>query len=219
MVLKEYVLIWLAGYSPAVLGDISTGKSTLIRYLYYGELIKKPTKTTNEETHPPYIHKIEYETRDGKACRKDIRLRKITDYGGERHTYQNKKVLFWKSNLALYLIRSDLFVRSDLSDALRTGDQEKAKRTISVDFQHMKSWISKFRPTPQLFVVGNYFGDENECRIFTDPQGKSRYEGRFADVVQNLNTQSGTLPISRTIAGSLATEELAKQLIRDIFGG
>ncbi|MBR8840687.1 MAG: hypothetical protein DSM106950_43615 [Stigonema ocellatum SAG 48.90 = DSM 106950] len=219
------------GVTLGILGIDNSGKSVLCDFILTQDLkhgVYTSTSTRNEI-------KIVQIRKDKKT----IRLKHIFDVGGQTDLYNLKKSTFTSSDYIIYVLRSDLIINEEkfVSQCSSQQEQEElneAKRrhrnALAADFEQFKYWRQNIpfweqKKPSQIIVVGNHFGitdeqdniDENSVPSFLDKKTKSLYTRNFRKCCEEITSYSDEKVKIKWVAGSLASSELAKQLVLDII--
>lgn len=189
----------LKGKKIAVLGARAVGKTTLLKYMEKGILIEKYKQT---------LDKQEIERTRIKLGDLDIRLKKTDDVSGDKAAYGVWKKLFEESDLVLYIIRTDMLLKHDLSTEIRAED----------DLRQIQGWIKECDSKKQFFIVGNHWDSDPDFKNLT-PDQMGNYVDCFRSlpVVKRMTQLAGGAATVKVALGSLATERDSDTLITAIF--
>jgi GTPase SAR1 family protein len=193
---RDDLFITINGKKIAVLGARNTGKTTLFNYITTGTLTEKYNQTVIPE---------ETKKRRFKLHGRDIKIKKSRDVGGSKDDYRQWKAQLVESDLVFYLVRADKLFNKDL-------DMEKR---IEDDLHQIRLWIQESKSPPVVLIIGTHCDlDPNFKSIESNNRGD--YVDRFKQLpsVRNMTLLASD---ARMVLGSLKNEQLADDLISQIF--
>ena len=148
----ENITYALKGKKIAVLGARAVGKTTLLKYMEKDILIERYKQTLDKQK----IERIKLEELD-------IMLKKTDDVSGDKAAYGAWKKLFEEADLVLYIIRTDMLLKHDLTTEKRVED----------DLRQVEGWIRECdpkNPKKQFFIVGNHWDSDPDFKNLTPDQ-------------------------------------------------
>ena len=167
----DKIFIALKGKKLAVLGEKMTGKTSLIKFLTTGSILREydPTDYAREVTSG---HRFQL----GEL---DLAIKNLKDVPGGRDKYRSWQSVFNDADIVLYLLRVDKLMAGDKSTEGRVRD----------DMGQIKRWRQNNSKRFPLFIIGTH------CDL-TDPDittlRRRDQRGDYEDKVHQL-------PIFRTI--------------------
>ncbi|CAD5923829.1 hypothetical protein L2E69_18085 [Planktothrix agardhii 1806] len=197
----ENIVYSLKGKKIAVLGAKRVGKTTLLKYMEKGILIERYEQTRNKD---------EIERTRIKLGDLDILIKKTDDVSGDEGTYGVWGKLFKEADLVLYIVRTDRLLAQDSATEKRSQN----------DLEQIKIWIKELGATErkQFFIVGNHWDSDARFKNLTpDTIGDYQHEFTSLPIVKKITQLAGGAAKVKVALGSLANEQDADNLIKEIF--
>jgi GTPase SAR1 family protein len=197
----ETIVYSLKGKKIAVLGARRVGKTTLLKYMEKGILIERYKQTRNKD---------EIERTRIKLGDLDILIKKTDDVSGDEGTYGVWGKLFKEADLVLYIVRTDRLLAQDSATEKRSQN----------DLEQIKIWIKELGATErkQFFIVGNHWDSDARFKNLTpDTIGDYQHEFTSLPIVKKITQLAGGAAKVKVALGSLANEQDADNLIKEIF--
>ena len=195
----ENVMYALKGKKIAVLGARAVGKTTLLKYMEKRILIERYKQT---------LDKQEIERTRIELGGLDIILKKTDDVSGDKAAYGAWKKLFEEADLVLYIIRTDMLLKHDLT----------TEKRVENDLKQVQGWIKECDLKKQFFIVGNHWDSDPDFKNLTpDQMGNYVDIFRSLPVVKKMTQLAGGAATVKVALGSLATERDSDALITNIF--
>lgn len=197
----EDIFYSLQGKKIAVLGARTVGKTTLLKYMEKGILIERYKQTRD---------KNEIERTRIKLGDLDILIKKTDDVSGGEKAYGFWEKLFKEADLVLYIVRTDRLLDQD------SGTEKRSEN----DLKHIQNWIKELGATErkQFFIVGNHWDSDARFKNLT-PDTIGNYQDEFTSlpIVRKITLLAGGAAKVKVALGSLANEQDADNLIKEIF--
>ena len=195
----ENITYALQGKNIAVLGARAVGKTTLLKYMEKGILIERYKQTVDKQA----IERKHIQLGD-----LDIRINKTADVSGDKAAYGVWKKLFEDADVVLYIVRTDMLLKHDLSAEKRAED----------DLKQIQGWIKECKSNKQFFIVGNHWDSDPDFKNLV-PSQIGDYVDRFRalPVVKKMTQLAGGAATVKFALGSLATENDSETLIATVF--
>jgi energy-coupling factor transporter ATP-binding protein EcfA2 len=197
----ENIVYSLKGKKIAVLGARRVGKTTLLKYMEKGILIERYNQTVNKED----IQRTRIKLGD-----LDILIKKTEDVSSSEIAYFYWKKLFEEADLVLYIVRTDRLLDKDSGTEKRTEN----------DLKQIQNWIKELGATErkQFFIVGNHWNSDPRFKNLTrDTIGDYQNEFTSLPIVKKITQLAGGAAKVKVALGSLANEQDADNLIKEIF--
>ena len=125
----------MKGKSVAVLGERSSGKTTLAEFLSSGEIHEKYEQTLQEST---------LTGRTMKLGDLELEIQDINDVPGDKDFYNYWKTACLRSDFIFYLARADKVLSSS-----------KTRDRIFNDIRHIKDWLVE-HPEKRMVFIGTH---------------------------------------------------------------
>lgn len=132
----ENILILLKGKNVAILGAHETGKTTLHKFLRYGEIVfeHNPTKKKKVKGKRFQLNDLELILKEG------------TDIGGVNDYLKDWKEIVSTSEICFYLFDANKVYNSDFEYIDK----------ISTHLSHISGWIKEFKISPKFYIIGTF---------------------------------------------------------------
>lgn len=169
-----------------------------------------PVLKVTEERYKQTLDKQEIQGKRIQLGDLDIRLKKTDDISGDKSAYGVWKKLFDEADLVLYIVRTDMLLKYDSNTEKRTED----------DLKQVHSWLKEcnYKKQKQFFIVGNHWNSDPVFDNLTPDQiGNYVDKFRTLPVVKKMTQLAGGGAKVKVALGSLATENHAETLIKEIF--
>lgn len=193
--------IFFRGYKLGFIGEIQSGKTTLIDYIYQGKYDLSFRPTQKDRPLKGCLLKINNS--------KVIKLKEILDLGGEDRFLSKQKKSYKRANIVIYIIRSDVLIGN-------SNYKDELEGKIKDHYRLMSSWFNILGQKPKLIVVANYFYKTQDAKRSShlDPTFKAEFEKKIMDIA----SQSKNITVEEIVHGSMSTQILIKELVNNIFG-
>jgi GTPase SAR1 family protein len=186
----------LSGKVVTVIGERSSGKTTLATFLSSGEIPEEYEQTLAEKKFPGRTLKLS-----------DLKLtiNEITDLPGSKDFYNKWKAAVTKSHLVYYLARADWIM-----------DKTETRKRVLADVKHLIGWLSE-SPGKTIFFVGTH------CDLIPDytkltPANMGDFQDTF---FKNEEMKEVALLLCNVdaamILGSLVTERDIQRVVHQSF--
>ena len=197
----DKIFIALKGKKLAVLGEKRAGKTSLIKFLTTGSILRKykPTDFAREVTSGHRFQLREL----------DLAIKNLKDVPGGQDKYRSWQSVFNDADIVLYLLRVDKLMAGDKSTEVRVRD----------DMGQIKRWRqNNFKRFP-LFIIGTHcdLTDPDITTLQTDQIGDYQDKVRQLPIFRTIERLGGGRGKVTLICGSLKLEATTELLVYCLF--
>jgi GTPase SAR1 family protein len=190
--IKEY----FTGKDVVILGESRVGKTTLHRYLRYGELVKEHIGTNRVEN----VKKNVYELKGLK-----LKIAEGTDVPGQKDFQYEWKPLFVNGDICFYLFNS-FEVSQNYNDTIKE---------INSSLYHIGNWKKEAKKGMRVILIGTHMDKINNIGDYN----KSNIQELHKDLRKKLDTGliAGDIKASEFFLGNLFEKEEREVLMSEIL--
>ena len=194
------VLEYLKWKKFAVLGERSTGKTTLINFLTKGTLSKEYIQTLSPE---------KTEANNFRLEDLELKIKESIDVPGSADFYGDWEKIVQDADIVLYLLRSD---------KLMAGNKHIEER-VKRDMGQIGRWLKKDSQDFPLFIIGTHcdLTDPDLTQLPENERGDYEDKLRGMSIFQEIARRGGGGRRVRFLFGSLKSKNTTELLVNRLI--